>query len=736
MIRMKRYIFSILLLSLFSLHIQAQDKNVEIIEGNVRLNDGQPADYVHVIFLNTNYGCVTDGNGDFHFKAPAGEYTMAVFSLTTKRKEFPVTIKAGIVNSFPDIIISEEKHYLNEVVVTGTRTARSLKDTPVLTKVISGFDIESSGATTALEALENFVPGVMFTPNAMGDNISIAGLDNKYILILVDGERLVNERTENVNFSRLNSSDIKRIEIVNGASSVLYGSNAIGAVINIITRDVEEPVQGNVRVRYSNYNSFVGDVSVGFKVGGFSSKTTLSSKSSDGYDSDRANVPTYFNLNPYVDYTIGEVLKYKFNEKFDAELKGNLYQNKVWLLQKYQIRYDKNYSLSGKLNYAFSPANVLTLSGSSDHYRGDLEYREADQPSEYANSSGYSAFRLIDVWDATKNIQLVSGAELNLESSYSINQFGIEPDERTANNWNLFAQGEFKTETGLEALVGMRYTQHSQFGGHLSPKISLMYKVDDFRFRTNISNGFKAPTIKELYMEFPHQIGGETQFWVIGNPDLVPEESWYKAISAEYLGSNINASITIHDNSIQNKIVTEERIHVMENEVRNEMRYENVEDAQITGVDLSVQWDFLKNFQLRGGYSFANAKDKTTGLQLVGNSRHNVTCNFTFKRPHLPFMSATKTPFSLMLSGRFMSSRVLARDIEYAADETTILNVDETISGNYYIVNFVYNQRFPIYKKLKGNFQFGINNLLNYVNYNTASGNPGRTFFASLGLSF
>ena len=731
---MKKYILSTLFL-LISIAVFAQNKNEEVIQGIVRITENESPEFIHVTLLNTNYGALSDKDGKFEFKAPAGEYTMAVFSLFTERKEFPVTVRKGIVNSVPEITLKSKKNYLDEVVVTGTRTARSLKNTPVLTKVISGTDIQESGATTVLEALESFVPGVVFTPNAMGDNINIAGLDNKYVLVLIDGERLVNERTENVNFTRLNTSDVKQIEIINGASSVLYGSNAIGAVINIITKDVDTPFQGNANVRYSNYNTWVGDLSTGFKVGNFSSKTSLSSKSSDGYSADRDDVASGISSSPYFDYTIAEVLKYKFNDKLDVELKGNMYRNEVWLLHKYQTRVDKNYTYGGKLNYTFSPAHILTFSGNSDNYRGDVVYKKSDRPIEYSNGSGYSTFRLLDVWDATKKVQLVSGTELNLEDTYSLNQFGDEPTERDARNWNIFSQGEFKTEMGLEALVGFRYTNHSEFGGYLSPKISLMYKLDGFRFRANVSNGYKAPTIKEMYMKYPHAIGGDVPFWIIGNTELIPEESWYKAISAEYLGSNINTSVTIYDNSIQNKIVSSQTYNP--SEARTELRYENVEDAQITGVDVSLQWNFLKHFSLRTSYAFAYAVDKATDLRLMGNSKHNVTCNVVFKQKRLPFVSKNiNCPYSLMLSGRYMSPRILSRSIEYDTDETTILNVNETLSGDYYVTGLVYNQQFPICKEMKGQLQLGINNLLNYVNDDTASNNPGRTYFVSLGVRF
>ncbi len=730
---MKKQISSVLFLLLPFL-VCANSVDYEVIEGVVRIEGGEPAEFVNVSLSNTKYGGITDVEGAFSFKAPAGKYTMVIHSLTTQRLEFPVEIKKGIVNKISDITVREGNLNLDEVVVTGTRTPRTLKNTPVLTKVISGIEIQQSGAVTALEALENYLPGVMFTPNAMGDNINIAGLDNKYILVLVDGERMVNERTENVNFSRLNASDIKRIEVISGASSVLYGSNAIGSVINIITKSVDKSFQGNARARYSKYNTYVGDASLGFKLGSFSSKTTFSTKSSDGYDANRENVTSDFSMNPYSDFSIGEELKYHSGKKIYAELRGNYYCNETWFLHKYQTRKDDNYTFGGKLIYNFSQTNTLTFSGNTDIYRGHQVYKLVGDSSVYANGSGVSAFRLLDVWDITKKIQLVSGAEWNLEDCYSENQFGETGGDRDANNWNLFAQGEFKTNIGLEALIGARYTNHSQFGGNLSPTVSLMYKLDDFRFRANVSNGFKAPTIKELYMLYPHKIGDNIPFWIIGNPDLVPEKSWYKALSAEYAGDKLNASVTVSDNTIKNKIITEQSWNSSIN--RTEMKYENVEDAQIRCIDVSLQWSFSDLFTLKTGYSFADAKDKTTNLQLPGSNRHSATCNLTFMRRYLPFLSKYDTPFSLVLSGRYMSSRILNREITYAEDEKTILEVDESKSGDYYITNFVYNQQFPVYKKVRGEFQFGINNLLDYVNHDSAPTSPGRVCYVSLGVNF
>lgn len=709
----------ITLLLLLAINYTYSQTNRYTITGYVKTTDGYPAENTTVLLKDTGYGGITDENGYFKFMAPAGNYTMIIHGISIDKKEIQINIQSNKENHFPDLTVTKNENQLDEVVVTGTLTPRLLKNSPVLTKVISGNDIRESGATTVLEALENFVPGVNFTPNPMGDNIQIAGLDNKYILVLIDGERLVNERTENVNFSRLNTADVKQIEIINGASSVLYGSNAIGAVINIITSDVNKPVQGLVRVRHSSYNTYTGDASVGFKIKDFSSKTSLSAKNSDG---------NKVNMYPFSDYSLSQVFKYKFNDKFDAELKGKYFKNEIWFLHKYQTRIDENYTLGGKASYAFSAQNKMILSGNTDKYDGNQIFKQRNDSSVHANGSQYSTIRLVDAWDASDKIQVVSGAEINMENTFSYNQFGFDPEERDASNWNLFTQGEFKTDNGLEALIGARYTNHSQFGAYLSPKISLMYRLNNFRFRSNISNGYKTPTLKELYMNFPHKIGDDIPFWVIGNADLVPEESWYKAISAEYIDDNINISVNIHDNTITNKINT---ILVLNEEMdnRSEMRYENVDDAQITGFDLSVQWTLLKYFQIKGAYSFANSIDKATNRQLGGTGKHNGTLNLVFRQNNIPLLSsAAKTPYSLSLTVRAASPR-----INYSESDD---GLTETPSDGYFIGNLVYNQQFPICKNLKGDFQFGINNLFNYEDKSLLSMNLGRTYFASLGIRF
>ena len=136
----------------------------------------------------------------------------------------------------------DSMYYLNDVVVTGTRTPKLLKDAPIQTRLITSADIEKADATNAEDLLQQEMPGVEFS-YAMNQlkHMNLCGFGGQGILFLVDGERLAGETMDDVDFTRLNMANVERIEIVKGAASALYGSNAGGGVINIITKEGTEP---------------------------------------------------------------------------------------------------------------------------------------------------------------------------------------------------------------------------------------------------------------------------------------------------------------------------------------------------------------------------------------------------------------------------------------------------------------------------------------------------------------
>lgn len=175
---------------------------------------------------------------------------------------------------------------LDEVVITGTRTEKLLRDTPVLTRVISKKKIQELNPMDMETLLQYELPGIQFSYNSMSQlpEIKYQGMDAEYLLFLVDGERISGEGADhNVDFSRFNVDDIERIEVVRGAQSTLYGSNALGGVINIITRSANRPFTGNVNARYGDKSGQKYSVSAGTKQNRFSSLTSLTHRRKETY---------------------------------------------------------------------------------------------------------------------------------------------------------------------------------------------------------------------------------------------------------------------------------------------------------------------------------------------------------------------------------------------------------------------------------------------------------------------
>ena len=143
---------------------------------------------------------------------------------------------------------------LEPVVVTASHSPKALKDAPVVTRLITLHDIKITDATNIQDLLIQEIPGLEFGfAMSQETSLNMSGFGGNAVLFLVDGERMAGETMDNVDYSRMNLDNVGRIEIVKGASSALYGSNAVGGVINIISRENLEPWTANVNSRYNSF---------------------------------------------------------------------------------------------------------------------------------------------------------------------------------------------------------------------------------------------------------------------------------------------------------------------------------------------------------------------------------------------------------------------------------------------------------------------------------------------------
>ena len=259
--------------------------------------------YADIEALQNLQGSVTNVDGLAELKIPSKKtyyYKISYVGFV------PATGKIEATETEKTVYLEEDHLGLNEVVVTGSRTARPIKMSPVTTQVLGGKQLVEAGYSNLQQALQQETPGLNIQKVGFGNEISMQGLDARHVLFLMDGERMTGDMAGNLDYERFNLHAIDRIEIVKGASSTLYGSRAAGAVINLITKKTTKPLSIDAGVRYGQMNernyknpqpkdflymfeknadrpNLQGWVSAGFKAGKVTSQTDAWYSSSDAF---------------------------------------------------------------------------------------------------------------------------------------------------------------------------------------------------------------------------------------------------------------------------------------------------------------------------------------------------------------------------------------------------------------------------------------------------------------------
>lgn len=608
----------------------------------------------------TLIGTVCDADGRFRLELIEGKsYTLLVRS--TGYMEQRIKIDANGAAKQMDIQMNAGIFDLNEVVVTGTRTEKTISNTPVLTRLIPAAQLQRNDFENIMDALEFTIPGLQFNSDPRGDNIRIQGLENKYVLILVDGERLSNTPGGPIDFERLSTSNIKQIEIIKGAASALYGSSAIGMIVNIITKTPERAAEGWAKARYSRFNELLLDGSFGTAYKNFTSQTLFNRNSTDGYDL-TPETPEAFTKQPATNMTFEEKLGWT-HKQTKVNASGTFYLNDVKnppLSTKNTHYKSLNKTFRATLEQQIGDYNQLKAVYYGDFYIRKTVFEKLDSTAKNA-SSNVQTLRLTDIYTPLNNLQMVFGGEFNWNKDYNDMQYGEEMKTRKVHDINGFVQADWQVLPLLNLIGGFRYTHHSAFGDAYTPKVNLMFNPGNWKFRGGYSKGFKAPDATELYSDF--MMGSVSHN--IGNPDLKAETSNYLSLSAEYTYSNLNVSAEVYQNSIKNKIQSSYVNVTDENGITStELRYSNVDDARIRGAEITVDYYPIRQIYLHGSYAYTDAKDINTGLQLKGNTRHAISCNASYR------FNVFKKEASVSVAGRWSSKKINDKE-EITKDETT-----------------------------------------------------------------
>lgn len=547
-----------------------------------------------------------------------------------------------------DSAMTSRVHQLNPIVVTGSGHHQRLKSTATPVHVISAQQIKEQGVTTFEDAITRMMPQVSMAPNGMGSQIRLNGLGNKYILILINGHKMSGDISNNVDLNRINMARVKRIEVLDGAASSLYGSDAIGGVINIITEQpTDEILSLTSDTRVSGKGKFTQSVNLDIFSEGFGSYTTITHDEADSYntsgleyiDGDEGETqPTISPLySGYNSTLLSQKFTYSPNNRlaFNAGIESFLKKTDrpetnadITGGVDYEMRYKGlRWNLGGI--YKFDRRNSLQVDFTTDRFRYGKEYDV--ETKSYAIGDYIQSKK-------QKTLEAEAKAILGIvKGGTSIVGFDWRKDYMVATSGNInsdvysvagYLQHEQTIVRGLKATAGLRYTYHETAGNRFTPKVAIMYSPDQhFNFRATYSAGFRAPGLDELYYRYFSVNRGKAQV-SFGSKDLKPEKSNYLSLNAEYNSDFLSVGVTGFLNYIDGMIIKDnvelddagrtmlmqefpEMTQTQAEKMTSYGLYMNSDKGEVKGVQAQLMVRPLNDLSFAASYAYIYARSKS-----------------------------------------------------------------------------------------------------------------------------
>ncbi|MFN3302167.1 MAG: TonB-dependent receptor domain-containing protein [Roseateles sp.] len=571
---------------------------------------------------------------------------------------------------------------LPDVVVTGAAIEKRLEDAPASISVLTRADLERRPVQELAEVLGS-VPGVTLTRSGNGvPGVQIRGLGNAYTLILVDGRRVNSSsavfRGNDYDLGWVPAEEVERIEVVRGPMSSLYGSDAIGGVVNIITRKVGTRWRGSVRLdAIHQENRLAGDSQIAsFSVSGPIVADQLGLKIYGGADKREADDPR---LNP-------------------AAANGTRQTGLPGL---------KNRYLSGQLAWTPNAQHAVTLdldTSHRDHAGFELERDALSLRHQGRFDFGRSELRFYN--DNTKNLtgtvggqvnpnkskvqvldgklslpldfldqNLTVGGELRREELWDPANLGGTPGSpaRTSPTTSVrqkavFFEDEIKLAPGLTLTLGDRYDDHQNFGGHHSPRVyGVWHPAKAWTLRAGWAKAFRAPTLLQNSPDWGSVSCGSATVgcYIVGSRELQPETGTSKEIGAAYDGGNWSVGLTVYDTQLKNMLDISNRTAnrtlapTYANFVgflpdgRPMFRYQNLASVESRGAELNSRFIVSPALSLRANYTYTDAKNTSGAIVLPLTYRSKHVANVGFDWQALPSLG-------LSVSGRYNGAQYIS----------------------------------------------------------------------------
>lgn len=666
------------------------------------------------------------------------------------------------------VVDSIKVEELREIIVSATRTQRQLSSLPLPAQIVSKKELEAANSVRLSDILNEQTGLITIPPiSGQGEGIQLQGLDSQYTLLMIDGVPLVGRSAGTLDLSRLSVGNIKQIEIIKGASSSLYGNEALAGVINIITEAPKNGFNSDFNYRVGTFNSHDVGATINYKKNKLGIVSFLNRYSSDGFDLDNSDALN--TVEPFQNYTLNTKVVYDFSEKTSLLASGRFY---------HQIQENvASNSLSGESKINEWNALLKLEHTYSDPWSSYFEfYTTRYKAQEFLNDGIGDTFSESDfdqlflrpeiraTYKRDKNHSFIGGAGLTYESLDRTDFFGTPQ----FNSPYVYVQYDGHLIEAINIIVGARFDNHSEYQSQFSPKGAIRYQFNDkIALKGSTGFGFKAPDFRQLYFDFSNATIGYTVLGYNAVPIRIPQldadgqlttivvpvSEFDGKLQAENsisynLGIDFQTlkkfklNINLFRNDIKNLIDT--RVIARKTNGQNVFSYYNVAVVYTQGLDFNASYKLSENVSLSGGYQLLYAKDKETeqrfkdGLvnrqieengtvvgfaTLDGNdyfglfnrSRHMANFKVFYRLP--------KWNIDANIRGTYRSKFGL-----FDTNGNTYLDRYDEFVDAYSIWDIAFNK--SIFKDYK--IGIGIDNLFNFTDPQNISNIAGRLFYGKL----
>ena len=554
---------------------------------------------------------------------PAGERVLVIEHIGYATERVRVVVGDG-ADAAHVIRLTPRALALAAMVVTASRRLEPLKDVPVATELIGAAELRQTGASDLAAVLIERTGMTLEGGHPVGAGVMLQGLGSERVLVLMDGQPMVGRLSGKLDLSRIPTSMIERVEVVKGAQSTLYGTDAMGGVINVITRAA---AQGALRGAADVTGGTAGRLDV--------SAHALGGLGDFAFAADGGR--RLIELVPGLD---SEAATYA--ERRDGALKTRWHAYPELSFHASASVVDERQRWKSGVLYNFADNVQWTGRGGAEWRSGAhrlaptvyaTEFRHHSRrstlPRPLAASGETEAQRLYEAevmyTYESEDVVVDAGLEARREE---IRSDRVQNEERTLYAAEPFVQTTLSGDR-WSVVPGVRMSWSELWGGHWTPRLAAMFRpADRIALRASVGSGFRAPAFKELYMEFLNT-GAGAGYRVRGNAQLQPETSRSANAGVEWSGDRLYARTQLYYNRFTDFIETRE---LPDSAGMRLFTYGNVDDGYTTGADFEAGATW-RGFRVETGYSYLVARDSDSGEALLGRPAHSARATVAYATP-------------------------------------------------------------------------------------------------------